>query len=341
MRRMVAIGLVAILMPALGSAQEQGWAAKFFNGGVRHDFGSVPWGSQLTHKFTITNIYNVPFVVEEARVSCGCVSVKKPVGQIKARGTDVLEAYMDTRKAGATGQPKVVNIFVKLTSVPEKPGDRIYSSSCVLTVSCLAQSNIRFSHDKMSFGTVNLGQTPRAVLDIEHFTNPAFEITGVAPHDQPVDVIIERAQPRMGGRVAYRVVGTLKGNAPAGEIKYEVKLTTNDKTTPVMEVVMEGMIRAPLVASPNLVELGNVRVGEVVSGRVVLGGSGQMFKVLKVDGEGDGFKVKIPDRAAAAHLLTIEFVPTQPGKISKTFTVTTDLPGDLSATFTVTGVGVK
>ena len=343
MRRIVVIGLGLLLVPALGSAQEQGWAAKFFQGGLQHDFGNVPWGAQLTHKFTITNIYNVPFVIEDARVSCGCVTVKRPTGPIPPRGTAELEVNMDTRKAGATGKPKVVTIFVKLTSAPQSPGEKLFTSSCTLAVSCLAQGNIRYSHEKMYFGVVNLGTPQRAVLDIEHSTNPSFDISGVVPHNQPVDVKVERVAPRMGGRAAFRVTAALKGNAPAGEVKYEVQLKTNDRATDTLDVVMEGIIQAPLVASPNNFNLGNVRVNEVVSRNVVLkGAAGSNFKILAVEGEGDGIKAKFqPDKALPAHLIQIEFVPTQSGKISRTLVIKTNMPGDLSASVTVEGTGVQ
>src|SRR5689334_9889718 len=59
MRTLIAVGIGLLLLP-VAHAQEQGWGAKFFQGEVNHNFGNVPWGAQLTHKFTITNIYNVP-----------------------------------------------------------------------------------------------------------------------------------------------------------------------------------------------------------------------------------------------------------------------------------------
>jgi hypothetical protein len=340
---MIAVGLALVVLPAVASAQEQGWAAKFFQGELNHNFGNVPWGAQLTHKFTITNIYNVPFVVEDATVSCGCVSVKKPAGVIPPRGTAELEANMDTRKAGATGKPKIVNVFVRLSSVPQNPGEKVFASSTVLSVQCLAQTNIRYSHEKMQFGVVNLGQQGQSQLFIEHFVAPGFDITGVVPHNEPVDVTVEKVQPRMGGLVGYRVVATLKTNAPAGEIKYEVQLKTNDPVTPVLDVVMEGIIQAPLVASPNNRNVGNVKVGEVVSMNVVIRGQpGKAFKVMKVEGEGDGFKAKFQStQAAPAHVIQIDFVPEKAGKISKTLTIKTDLPGDLSANVVVEGTGVQ
>src|SRR5262249_26203882 len=78
MKRILLAVLGMALFPVLETAQEQGWAAKFFPAGLTHTFGTIAYGSVQTHKFTITNIYNVPFQVTEARVSCGCVDAKRP-----------------------------------------------------------------------------------------------------------------------------------------------------------------------------------------------------------------------------------------------------------------------
>ncbi len=316
------------------------WAVKFFPDGVKHDFGNVPWGTQLTHKFIIKNVFDAPFIVESATVSCGCVTPKKPAAAIAPRGVAELEANMDTRRFQPTGQPKVVNIFVKFSSVPEKPGDKVYYASATLTVSCIAKADIHFSSDKIVFGAVNLGQTPKAVLTVEHMVNPAWEITEVVPNEN-VDVKLDKMRPQLGGQVAYQLTATLKPNVPAGELKSDIQLKTNDKVTPIITVVTEGIVQAPLVASPNNFDVENVKLNEVVTRNVVIRGPGQPFKIVGVEGQGDGVSVsKLPEKAASVHVLRIEFVPSKEGKVSKTLTVKTDLPNDLSATVVVKGAGV-
>src|SRR5690349_16902988 len=84
-RSMWALLLIAAL-PAAAGAQEQGWAAKFFPNGLTHDFGTVAYGAQVTYKFPITNIYNVPFQITEARPGCGCTTAKIPPQPIPPRG---------------------------------------------------------------------------------------------------------------------------------------------------------------------------------------------------------------------------------------------------------------
>ena len=349
MRRWIAIGIGVLFLTSTTNAQQpinqqsSNWGAKFFPDGLTHDFGNVALGSQLSYKFKVFNPYNSQFVMEEARPSCGCVTIgRKPVGPTDPRDTTELEVNLDTRKAGAMGRPTVKTISVTMVSLPNAEG-RIYRANCTLTIQCFIQTNVRYSAEKLVFGVVNAGQTPAAAIELDHFQMPGWQITGVVDHNHPVDVKLEKIQPRMfGGVAAYQVIATLKNNAPAGEIKYEVQLKTNDPATPVLTVVMEGLIQAPLIASPNNVELGNVKVGEVVTGRVILKGPPNVnFNVTKVEGLGDGISLALPKKAMPGHILKVEFIPGQAGKVSKTLTLVTDLPGNISTTVVVEGTGVK
>ncbi|HZU38570.1 MAG TPA: hypothetical protein VFA18_21775, partial [Gemmataceae bacterium] len=52
---------LTLIVVAVGAtaAPAQGWAEKMFKDGLSHDFGSVPHGAQLSHRFVLTNIYAV------------------------------------------------------------------------------------------------------------------------------------------------------------------------------------------------------------------------------------------------------------------------------------------
>jgi hypothetical protein len=339
MKKFAAALLGAALLPALALAQDQGWAAKFFTSGLTHDFGKVAYGQQLTYKFTITNIYNVPFVVSSATVSCGCVTPKKPTGAIPPRGTDVLEVSMDTRKIRLTGRPWPVKVFVTLTSVPMNPGDKVYSSMATLVVSSQPEGNVLFSADKISMGNVPAGQEKALYLEIEHFTDPTWTISSVSQHNYPVDVKLERVQPRRGGRTAFRVIATLKKTAPAGDFEYELQLNTSDPALKQLPLVIDGHIQSLLAAVPSQVDLGNVKVGEVVTRNVIVRGPGKPFKITEVAGDGDGLTVKFKKEARVNPLLTIEFIPKQAGKLNKTLTIKTDLGKELTATVAIEGTG--
>ena len=114
----------------------------------------------------------------EARPVCGCVDAKKPNLTIPPRGTAELEVVMNTRRIPQTqlNQPKSVNIIVTLASVPQSKGEKMFSSNCILTVSCLAWTNLRFSADDIGFGAIPIGQTAQKTMDIENVGDPNWKI---------------------------------------------------------------------------------------------------------------------------------------------------------------------
>src|SRR5688500_4672078 len=82
MRRLCGASLLLLAVCATTPAQESmpvPWANKFLvpkdtPAVIVHDFGTVPQGTILTQRFTITNLYAVPMQVSDPRVSCGCTT---------------------------------------------------------------------------------------------------------------------------------------------------------------------------------------------------------------------------------------------------------------------------
>jgi len=346
MKRIVLSLFGLAILPAAVTGQEQGWGSKLFtNNGAApnalvHNFGTVAYGAQLTHKFIITNPYNVPFKIADAKVSCGCVEVRKPDQAIPPRGTSELEAILNTRRIPPQqlNALKSVNVSVTVVSVPEK-GQPIATSMAILTVACLAKTNIQFNPDRINFGVVPAGQAARQFLDITHMTKPDWQITEVVAHKLPLDAEFQpqRAQP---GQVSYRLFVTLHKDVPAGEFRHEIQLKTNDPTTPLLSVLVEANVQSALTAAPNNVDLGKVKVNTAVLRHVIVRGPGQPFKITWVSGDGNGINVKLPEKAAAAQVITIEFLPTAAGVLNKELTIKTDLNGGMNATVTIAGEAV-
>lgn len=334
MKRVAFVFVAVALLPTCVAAQEQGWAAKFFQNNLTHNFGNVPRGAVLNYKFPITNIYSVPFQVTEARVSCGCVTPKRPAQVIPARGSSELEINLDTLKINPPG-PKTVSIFVTLTSVPQQPNEKVFSSTCTLTVSCVPKANLVFNPGTINFGLVQAGTTPRLSLDVEYSGDPNWQITEVVANQLPLEVQIAPLPSRIANRVGFRVTATLKKDVPAGEFKYEVLLRTSDPNTPVLNMIVEGNVQAPIVASPNAINFGTVPVGTAVVRHVIVRGTNVPFRVTAVEGEGDGITVRLPEKAAVAHVVSIALAPTKAGMVSRTLILKTDLNGGLTTTVKV------
>src|SRR6516225_6804369 len=101
--------IVALAVLTLGAAEApaQGWAEKMFKDGLSHDFGTVPRGAQLFHRFTVTNIYAVRMEVTGISRSCDCVTAVAAKRILEPRETTTVDITMDGRRF--TG-PKSVTV---------------------------------------------------------------------------------------------------------------------------------------------------------------------------------------------------------------------------------------
>src|SRR5262245_46833850 len=97
MRIALATLLTLALLPLPLPAQQE-WANKMFVDGTLHQFGNVPHGSQLFHRFKITNIYAVPLEVMNIHTSCGCVSASCATKILQTRESGFIDVSMDARK---------------------------------------------------------------------------------------------------------------------------------------------------------------------------------------------------------------------------------------------------
>jgi hypothetical protein len=309
-----------LVCSGLAHAQPSGaWADKLVAGPITHDFGVVSRGSQLKHTFKLSNIYKVPLDITDVRVSCGCVRVDAPVRTLPPGESITLDVHMDAQKfIGA----KTVRVMV--TVGPK------YVSTATLTVSAIAQGEVSFSPNELDFGSVQRGQTPIKAIDIEYTGSRAdwrvneIAKSAAAPFDLKVEELprLANSAPRKG----YRLLATLKADAPAGAFRQEIILKTNDPTAPVLTFPILGTVQAGLAVSPGQIQVRDLKVGETQTKKVVLRAP-RPFRVLGIDGQGDGVTVDVPARQDSTLVLTVHIAPTKAGELKKNLLIRTDLDG--------------
>lgn len=305
-------------------AQTTAWADKLFDGDLTHDFGVVPRGTQLKYSFKMKNIYKVPLEINLVRVTCSCLTVKESTKVLQPNETAYLHCNMDgTRFSG----PKTIRVYV--TVGPE------YVSTATLTVSANARSDVVFNPGEIDFGLVHRGQTPMRTIDLEYYGgSPGWNVSEIVKHSSaPFDLKVEELQNR--ATRGYRLFATIKPDAPSGSFKQEIILKTNDPTSPVLTFHVIGNVQATLNVAPSQVVLANVKVGVMESRKVIVRGS-RPFRILAIDGQGDGITAVIPDREATTQIIEVRFQPTKPGDLKKQLTIRTNLD-DEAATVIVEG----
>ncbi len=315
--------LFALLALGVGApgAAAQGWANKLFKNQTSHDFGTVPRGAQLLHRFPITNIYAVPLEISQVRVSCGCATATPSSKVLKPRESGTIDVTMDGRRFSGA---KTVSVHVTVGPT--------YVSTAELRVSANSRADVVFNPGQVNFGTVAHGQAPSQSVDIEYAGALDWRITEVLAKDAPFTAELRELYPRRratgGWQVGYQIKVTLKPDAPAGPVQQEVHLRTNDTATPLISVLVEANVEATLTVQPSPLRLGAAKAGEALVRRVVVRGK-RPFRVTGVDGLGDGVELGAALSAAPqlTHIITFKCQPSRAGEFRRQVQIRTDLQG--------------
>ena len=300
---------------------------------VTHNFGEVPHGTLCVHKFTVTNIYDVPMQITEVRKSCTCLDYVPMTKILQPNEAAEFTVTMNTAKfVGQNAQTFFVTFGPK------------FVSTAAVRVTAVSRTDVGVSPGAVTFGTVPQGTRVNQSVQVKYSGRTRdWKVTEVAAGTYPFEVKFSetsRGGPLRGG-AEYQVDVTLNANAAPGAISEQVTLKTNDPTNPLIHIGVTGTVVAPLEVSPNKVRL-EAKVGEGVVQRVLVR-SAKPFKVVGVDGADGGITVELPATPVAlpVQVITVKFDPKKVGTVAKELRIRTDLEGNVSAVLPVEAEGVK
>ena len=327
MARAVMWGAVVVAMSGtVGRAA--GWADVLFTE-KGHDFGPVPRGAKVRHPFVLTNRLAEPVSIIDVRASCGCTVGRPSASTIAPGGSAIVEAEMDTRNFTAR---KVTTLIVNVRTASGREAEvRLGVASTIL-------SDIVLNPGTIDFGAVARGQARPLVLTIDRAGLATWKVLKMVSASRVIDATLQETA-RTPNLVSYALSVVVKPDAPAGPVRDEIRLITNDPETPNIPILVTARIQGDLSASPSVLAMGNVASSGGVQGRFLVRAS-RPFRILRVDGEGDGFKVAAADPASKPlHVLTVSYRPEEGnsrGDLRRTFRVLTDLPGEPPLELTAT-----
>jgi len=217
-----------------GKADSTEWAARMFTAGRSNDFGAVPFGTRLLHRFEITNVYAIPVEIVELRVGCGCVTATAGKRTLRPGERTTIDVALDTR-AFTGANTETVRVIVG-------PNPK---SFCLLKVSAISETNVVFKPDRIiNLGEVVRGRASAQSIDIEYCGTLAWEISKVVvARDLHIEATLS-GPVRRSGTVAYRLTVKLKDDALEGRIREYVYLKTNQVDAPLVPVRVMANVRA-------------------------------------------------------------------------------------------------
>ena len=198
-------------------------------------------------------------------------------------------------------------------------------------------ADIVLNPGSVDFGVVARGQTVKQVITIERLGMPDWGFTRMIASPACCKVVQAdlKESYRTADGVGYNLIVTLRPDAPAGPIRDEIRLLTNDPESPSVPVLITGEVQGTLTATPKLLSLGSVSNMAPVQGRYVVRAA-KPFTITVIEGSGDGFTLAADNTdAKSLHILTMIFDPTKTtarGELRHAFHVRTSLPDEAPVT---------
>lgn len=312
------------VVPATASAQE--WAQKMFKV-TSHNFGTVAKGSKTEYRFEFRNPYKEDLHVVGVRTSCGCTSPTVTKKDLKTHESAEVVATFNTRtflgQHGAT-----------LTVTFDKP----YFAEVQLRVAGNIRGDVTFEPPFVDLGNVDLGKGAERTVRVTHAGGSAWEIKDVRSANPNFEVQLSKPT-RTATQTMYDLVARLKPETPAGYVKGQLILVTDDPRAEQIPMDVEGRVVAEVTVSPQLLALGVVEPGGSVTKNVVVRAN-RPFCVTGVVCADGCLSCEPKTTPATVHILPVTFQANAAtsGKVERQLKITTDLGEGAVPTVTVQAI---
>jgi len=285
------------------TAQES-WGAALFTT-QRHDFGSVPLGTNAEFRFELKNVYNSDLRLLSVRSSCSCVSARLSATLLKPGETGAVIARLNT-----SGQHLRKNSSVLTLQIQTMVSGSRRTDTVQLFVSGFIRPDVVLTPGIVEFGAVAKGTAAERTVMLEYTGNPGWALMSVQ-RSQPF--IYARAEEvrRQQGNIAYRITAILQDDAPADYVRDVLRFTTNEsqsgRAVPV-EILLpvQGVVRDPLQAKPSPIMLGILSPEESVTKNVVIR-SETPFRIMSVSARDARFRFAFSDQESTVQMVSVSF----------------------------------
>jgi hypothetical protein len=304
----------------------QDWAKAMFPQTV-FDFGVVARGAKVEHRFPFDNIYLEDVHVESISSTCGCTkpTLVKPL--LKTYERSEIVATIDTRSFTGRREATIKVVF-----------DLPFRAEVQLHVYTYIRSDVVVQPGEARFESVAQGSSANRTLTVSYAGRPDWKILEVKT-TSPYLAANAVEQRRGQGLVTYQLQVQLKPDAPAGYLRDQLVLVTNDNVSSAthVPVAVEAVIVPAAQVRPSPLSLGILRAGQSVTRNLVVQGK-TPFRVLKATGPDGRFAFQLPSEANILQLLPVTFVADETtGGISGKIRIETDIPGTAVLEVSVNG----
>jgi len=316
LRRLCWAWLAVLLSVSAAAAQD--WAREMFDH-TSHDFGVVARGAKVEHVFTLENIYVEDVHIADVRSSCGCTVPEVDRRLLKTWEKAHVKAVIDTRRFMGR---KDATITVRL--------DLPFPAEVQLHTHCYIRGDVVMQPGEVRFGTVVQGTGAQQQVSVSYAGRTDWKIERVETNNPHLQArVVESAESaRALGQIKYDLLVTLKADAPAGYLRDELILVTNDYSAQSarIPVMVEAMVLPAVTVRPSPLLMPVLAVGQSATRQLVVQAA-TPFRITGVQCDDPRFAFKLPEGSRPLQLIPVSFTAQgTPGRVARTVKIATDLP---------------
>ena len=194
------------------------------------------------------------------------------------------------------------------------------------------RGDVQFTPGAVEFGEVDEGQPSEKRIDVSYTGRESWEIIDVTNDNDNFEVELQEMA-RGYGQVRYQLLVRLKGDLPAGYIKDQLTIVTNDgrREHQRIPLYVGGQVRPEFSVLPTNLVLGEVKPGDEIVKKLVVRGR-QPFKIVDVECGNDAFEFKTDPTAKTLHFVEVKFRAGATGTMKTPIRITTDRGNNRGAT---------
>lgn len=306
LRRTLMFTAVALLLSgSTAHAQALDWASEMFEK-QSHDFGVVATASDTRYRLKLKNPYQEDVHIQSVETSCGCSAATPSTKLLRSGEEGYIEIKMDTVKFKHRKDSAVIVRFDSPTFAEVR-----------IPITAYIRTDVVIEPGAAKFGTVPQGEAAEKTLKVEYAGRPDWEIREIR---SPRDYIEAKAVEikRGGGFATYEVKVTLKEDAPAGRLREQLLMITDDANSPKVPLLLEARVRSEFTVAPEIIALGKLATGGSKDLQLVISKAAGTFKVTGVACESgyDGLDVTLPPAANKVQIVRMKLkAPANPGNV--------------------------
>lgn len=308
---------LVLLLSSASRVPAQDWAKALFKGPTSFNFGVVARGAAAEHRFVFENIYLEDIHIASVRSSCGCTkpTVAKPL--VKTYEQSEIVATLDTRRFHGQREATITVVL-----------DQPFPAEVQLHVYGYIRSDVVVQPGEAKFESVSQGSASTQTLTVSYAGRPDWKILQVKTGNPYVEAkAVERG--RGEGLVTYDLQVQLKPNTPAGYLRDQLILVTNDNVASATQVpvAVEAVIVPSAQVRPSPLSLGILRPGQSVTRNLVVQARSP-FRILNATGPDGRFTFQKPSGSKPLQLLPLTFEADETmGRIGGKIRIETDIAG--------------